>query len=119
MAADRVNEHDLVNVVLAQMLDIEEQNARLPKKQRLTGTQKREQLVHFVEAKMPDDQWAPVLAGNMADQFVRFDKNQVYLHPAICQCLTALSMCLCGHKRTSSQEYKANPPAAQEMTENE
>lgn len=114
----RVNEHDLVNVVMNQMLAIEEQNATLPKKQRLTGMQKREQLVSFVEAKMPDDPWAPIVTGNMADQFVRLDKNQVHLHPAICHCLTALTMCFCGYNRTNSQEYQLNtPPPAQEMVD--
>jgi len=115
MSANRVNEHDLVNMVMGQMLEIEEQNAALPRKQRLTGVQKREQLVSYVEAKMPDDPWAPIVTGNMADQFVRLDKNQVHLHPAICHCLTALTMCFCGYNRTGSQEYQIGGPPQQEM----
>ena len=111
---------DLPKFVAAEMLSLEERNQSLPKSRRMTGAQKREALQQTVHARFPDDDWAPLMAGNIADQYVKFDSNEVRIHPAICAFARAMQLCCCG-SRTGAESYRVQsglamvPPPRQEM----
>jgi hypothetical protein len=114
---------DLPKFVAAEMLSLEERNQALSKDLRMTGAQKRESLQQTVRAKYPDDEWAPMMAGGIADQYVKFDNNEVRLHPAICAFARAIQLCCCG-SRTGAESYRVQsglamvpPPPRQEMVD--
>lgn len=117
-----LSRNDLPKFVAAEMLSLEERNKSLPKARRMTGAQKREALQQAVHAKFPEDDWAPLMAGNIADQYIKFDHNEVRLHPTICAFVRAMQLCCAS--RTGAESYRVQtglavvpPPPRQEMVD--